>query len=138
MIRFNALCQAVPSSFPSTCHLRLSTLLPCHPTTTSASSGIFVPRHSLTSTRARSSFGRGLAARSARRGMLFFCPEPFYDRDAPPACRLGSRAAALVLQPENLTGGLPHSDVDQSIARHDGTFFDKNMGALSAYAKGVL
>jgi len=70
--------------------------------------------------------------------MLFFCPEPFYDRDAPPACRLGSRAAALVLQPENLTGGLPHSDVDQSIARHDGTFFDKNMGALSAYAKGVL
>jgi hypothetical protein len=36
---------------------------------------------------------------------------------------------------ENILGGLSLSDVDQSIARRDGTFFDKNSGAL---AKGVL
>ena len=50
-------------------------------------------------------------------------------------------ALALLLSffnPENLPGGLSLSDVDQSIARRDGTFFDKNTGALSAYAKGVL
>ena len=49
-------------------------------------------------------------------------------------------ALALLLpffSPEN-PGGLSLLDVDQSIARRDGTFFDKNMGALSAYAKGVL
>jgi len=50
-------------------------------------------------------------------------------------------ALALLLSffnPENLPGGLSLSEVDQSIARRDGTFFDKNTGALSAYAKGVL
>ncbi|KAN0115698.1 hypothetical protein V8E52_006644, partial [Russula decolorans] len=38
----------------------------------------------------------------------------------------------------NLPGGLSLSDVDQSIACCDGMFFDKNTGALSAYAKSVL
>ena len=49
-------------------------------------------------------------------------------------------ALALLLSffiPENLPG-LSLSDVDRSIARRDGMFFDKNTGALSAYAKGVL
>ena len=41
-------------------------------------------------------------------------------------------------RPENLPVGLSLSDVDQSIARCDGTFFDKNTGALTTYAKGVL
>ena len=31
-----------------------------------------------------------------------------------------------------------HSDIDQSIVCRNGMFFDKNTGALSAYAKGVL
>ncbi|KAF8497809.1 hypothetical protein F5888DRAFT_1803273 [Russula emetica] len=50
-------------------------------------------------------------------------------------------ALALLLSffsPEILPGGLSLSDVDQSIARRDGTFLDKNAGALSAYAKGIL
>jgi hypothetical protein len=50
-------------------------------------------------------------------------------------------ALALLLtffSPENLPGGLSLSDVDQSVARRDGTFFDKNTGALLGYAKGVL
>ena len=50
-------------------------------------------------------------------------------------------ALALLLSffnPENLPGGLSLSEVNQSIARRDGTFFDKNTGALSTYAKGVL
>ena len=49
-------------------------------------------------------------------------------------------ALALLLSffsPENMPGGLSPSD-DQSIARRDGTFFDKNTGALSACAKGIL
>ena len=44
----------------------------------------------------------------------------------------------LFFNPLNLPGGLLLSEVDQSIARRDGTFFDKNTGALSAYARGVL
>ena len=50
-------------------------------------------------------------------------------------------ALALLLSffsPENLPGGLSLSNVDQSIGRRDRTFFDKNTGALSTYAKGVL
>ena len=50
-------------------------------------------------------------------------------------------ALALLLSffsPERLPGGLSLSDVDQSIARRDGTFFDKSTGALTRYAKGVL
>jgi hypothetical protein len=31
---------------------------------------------------------------------------------------------------ENLPSGLSLSDIDQSIARRDGTFFDKNTGPL--------
>ena len=42
----------------------------------------------------------------------------------------------LFFCPENLPSGLSLSGVDQSIARRDGTFFDKYTGALSAY--GVL
>jgi len=34
------------------------------------------------------------------------------------------------------TGGDTLTDVDQSIGRRDGTFFDKSTGALSDYAKG--
>jgi hypothetical protein len=58
-----------------------------------------------------------------------------------PLPRAGLALALLLsfFSPENLPGGLSLlSDVDQSIARRDGTFFDKNPGALSAYAKGVL
>lgn len=50
-------------------------------------------------------------------------------------------ALALLLSffsPENLPGELSLSDVDQSVARGNGTFFDKSTGALSAYAKGIL
>jgi hypothetical protein len=43
-----------------------------------------------------------------------------------------------LLHTENLLGWLLPSDVDQSIARRDGTFFDKNTGVLSAYTKGTL
>jgi hypothetical protein len=55
--------------------------------------------------------------------------------------RHSSHVQVLLLSffsPENLPGRLSLSDVDQSIARCDGTFFDKNTGALSAYVKGVL
>ena len=68
----------------------------------------------------------------------------FYAQNLPTIVTLLPRAGlalALLLSffsPENLPGGLSLSDVDQSIARRDGTFFDKNTGALSAYAKGVL
>jgi hypothetical protein len=50
-------------------------------------------------------------------------------------------ALALLLSffsPENPPGVLSLCDVDQSIARRDGTFFDKNTGALSVYVKGVF
>jgi len=68
-------------------------------------------------------FGRGLAAR---------CAEPSNYRDAPPArgawpSRCYSRSSVLRI---SLVGY--HS---QSIARRDGTFFDKNTGALSAHPK---
>jgi hypothetical protein len=68
----------------------------------------------------------------------------FYAQNLPTIVTLLPRvglALALLLSffsPENLPGGLSLSDVDQSIARRDGTFFDKNTGALSAYAKGIL
>jgi 3-oxoacyl-ACP reductase-like protein len=68
----------------------------------------------------------------------------FYAQNLPTIVTLLPRAGlalALLLSffsPENRPGGLSLSDVDQSIARRDGTFFDKNTGALSAYAKGVL
>ncbi|KAF8497822.1 hypothetical protein F5888DRAFT_1613094, partial [Russula emetica] len=68
----------------------------------------------------------------------------FYAQNLPTIVTLLPRAGlalALLLtffSPENLPGGLSLSDVDQSIASRDGTFFDKNTGALSAYAKGVL
>ena len=42
------------------------------------------------------------------------------------------------ISPENLLGELSLSDVNQSIMCRNGTFFDKNTGALSPYAKGVL
>jgi hypothetical protein len=68
----------------------------------------------------------------------------FYAQNLPTIVTLLPRAGlalALLLtffSPENLPGGLSLSDVDQSIARRDGTFFDKNTGSLSAYAKGIL
>ena len=55
--------------------------------------------------------------------------------------RRAGLALALLLSffsPENFPGALSLSDIDQSIARRDGTFFDKNTGALSTYAKCVL
>ena len=54
--------------------------------------------------------------------------------------RAGLALALLLsfISPENLPSELSLSDVDQSIMRRDGTFFDKNTGALSPYAKGVL
>ncbi|KAF8465157.1 hypothetical protein DFH94DRAFT_360910 [Russula ochroleuca] len=68
----------------------------------------------------------------------------FYAQNLPTIVTLLPRAGlalALLLSffsPENLPGGLTLSDVDQSIARRDGTFFDKSTGALTAYAKVVL
>ncbi|KAH9953468.1 hypothetical protein BC827DRAFT_134941 [Russula dissimulans] len=68
----------------------------------------------------------------------------FYAQNLPTIVTLLPRAGlalALLLSffsPENLPGGLTLADVDQSIARRDGTFFDTNTGALSRYAKGVL
>jgi hypothetical protein len=68
----------------------------------------------------------------------------FYAQNLPTIVTLLPRAGlalALLLSffsPENLPGGLSLSDVDQSITRRDGTFFDHNTGALSTYAKGVL
>lgn len=54
--------------------------------------------------------------------------------------RAGLALALLIsfFNPEHLPGGLSLSDIDQSIARRDGTFFDQRTGALSGYAKGVL
>ena len=40
--------------------------------------------------------------------------------------------------PERLSSGLSLSDVDQSISRCDGTFFDKSPSALTSYVIGVL
>jgi len=68
----------------------------------------------------------------------------FYAQNLPTIVTLlprGGLALALLLSffsPEHLPGGLPLSDVDQSITRRDGTFFDKSTGALNGYAKGVL
>ncbi|KAI9439198.1 hypothetical protein H4582DRAFT_2119755 [Lactarius indigo] len=68
----------------------------------------------------------------------------FYAQNLPTVVTLLPRAGlalALLLSffsPEHLPGGLSLSDVDQSIARRDGTFFNKSTGALSSYAKGVL
>ena len=50
-------------------------------------------------------------------------------------------ALALLLSffsPGHLPGGLLLSDIDQSIVRHDRTFFDKSTSALTHYTKGVL
>ncbi|KAF8497814.1 hypothetical protein F5888DRAFT_1906591 [Russula emetica] len=70
---------------------------------------------------------------------------PYSSANLPTIMTLLPRAGlpvvlALLLSfssPENLPGGLPLSDVDQSIARRDGTFFYKNAGALSAYANAA-
>ena len=68
----------------------------------------------------------------------------FYAQNLPTIVTLLPRAGlalALLLSffsPERLPGGLSLSDIDQSIARRDGTFFDKSTGALTGYAKGVL
>jgi hypothetical protein len=59
----------------------------------------------------------------------------FHVQNLPTIVTLLSRAGlglALLLSffsPEDLPGELSLSNVDQSIARRDGTFFDKNMGA---------
>ena len=68
----------------------------------------------------------------------------FYAQNLPTVVTLLPRAGlalALLLSffsPEHLPGGLTLSDVDQSIARRDGTYFDQSTGSLSGYAKGVL
>lgn len=68
----------------------------------------------------------------------------FYSQNLPTVALLLPRAGialALLLQfysPEQLPGGLTLADVDASIARRDGTYFDQGTGALSGYAKGVL
>ncbi|TFY58149.1 hypothetical protein EVG20_g8264 [Dentipellis fragilis] len=68
----------------------------------------------------------------------------FYSQNLPTVALLLPRAGlslALLLtfwSPEQLPGGLAFSDIDQSIGKRDGTFFDQNTGALSGYAKGVL
>jgi hypothetical protein len=68
----------------------------------------------------------------------------FYAQNLPTIVTLLPRAGlalALLLSffsPEQLPGGLSLSDIDQSIARRDGTFFNQSTGTLSRYAKGVL
>ena len=67
-----------------------------------------------------------------------------YARNLPTIVTLLPRAGLALapllsfFSPENLPGALSLSDVDQSFGRRDGTFFDKNTGALSTYAKCVL
>ena len=63
----------------------------------------------------------------------------FYAQNLPTIATLLPRpglALALLLSsfsPENIPGGLSLSDVDHSVGGRDGTFFDKNTGAPSAY-----
>ena len=68
--------------------------------------------------------------------MLFLCAKPSVTL----LPRAGPALALLLsfFSPENFAGGLSLSGVDQSIGGRDGTFFDKNTGAPSAYAEGVL
>ncbi|KAI0065128.1 hypothetical protein BV25DRAFT_1836476 [Artomyces pyxidatus] len=68
----------------------------------------------------------------------------FYAQNLPTVATLLPRAgiALTVLlsfySPEQLPGGVPLGDVDQSLSNRDGTFFDQTTGTLSGYAKGVL
>ena len=68
----------------------------------------------------------------------------FYAQNLPTIVTLlplAGLALALLLtffSPEHLPGGLSLSDVDQSITRRDGTFFNTSTGTLSGSAKGVL
>ena len=68
----------------------------------------------------------------------------FYAQNLPTIMTLvpcAGLALALLLSffsPERLPGGLPLSDIDQSIVRRDGTFFDRSTGALTGYTEGVL
>jgi len=68
----------------------------------------------------------------------------FYAQNLPMIVMLllhaGLALALLLLffSPERLPGGLSLSDIDQSIVRHDRTFFDKSTSALTHYTKGVL
>ncbi|THH14293.1 hypothetical protein EW146_g6022 [Bondarzewia mesenterica] len=68
----------------------------------------------------------------------------FYSQNLPTVAFLLPRAGlSLVLllsffSPEQLPGGLTLGDVDQSIGRRDGTYFNQENGTLSGYAKGVL
>jgi hypothetical protein len=43
----------------------------------------------------------------------------------------------LCTEPSYYCGGLLPSDIDQSIARRDGTFLDKNMGSSISHTKGI-
>src|SRR5882762_7363443 len=75
--------------------------------------------------------------RCARRDVLFLCTEPSNVTLLPHAC-LALTPSLLFFSPANLPGELSLSDVDQHVVRRDGTFFDLNTGALSAYMKGLL
>ena len=82
------------------------------------------------------------AERSLRDALTETCY--FYAQNFPtivtllPCAGLALVLLLLFFSPENLPGGLSLSEVDQSITRRDGTFFDKDAGAMSAYAQGVL
>jgi len=82
-------------------------------------------------------FCKGLADELAN--VLLLCSEPS-SAVVTPLPRAGLALVLLLsfFSPENLPGGLSLSGVDQSTSCHDRAFFDKNTGALSAYAKGVL
>ena len=66
----------------------------------------------------------------------------FYAQNLPTIVTLllctGLALALLLLFFSPECGGLLLSDIDQSIAHRNGTFFDKSTGALTCYAKGVL
>ena len=130
--------QVVLSSFPSICHPQLSTLLQCHPTTTSAFSSIFTFRPFLYQLKRGPPFSRGLTMQCACRDVLIYAQNLPTIIMLLPRTGLALTLSLLFFSPENLPSGLSLSDIDQSIACCNGTFFNKNMRALSAYAKGVL
>ena len=130
--------QIIPSSFPSICPPQLSTLLQCHPMTTSAFSSTFTFWPFLHQLKHGPPFRRGLAVWCACRDVLFYAQNLQTIVMLLLCTGLVLALSLLFFSPENLPGRLSLLDIDQSIAHCNGTFFNKNTRALSAYAKGVL
>ena len=130
--------QVVLLSFPSICPPWLSTLSQCHPMTISAFSSTFTFWPFLHQLKCGPPFGRGLAMQCTCRDVLIYAQNLPTIVMLLPCTGLALTLSLLFFSSENLSGGLSLLDIDQSIAHHNGMFFDKNMRALSAYAKGVL